>query len=49
MAVLLGAIEAEDGARVPGASRLANRRRAVADGLAISAKLYAEIEALAGA
>ncbi|MCG8444072.1 MAG: Ldh family oxidoreductase [Caulobacterales bacterium] len=48
MTVLLAAIEAADGARPPGVSRLANRERARRDGLAISQPLYDEIRALAG-
>jgi (2R)-3-sulfolactate dehydrogenase (NADP+) len=47
MAVLLQAMAAEDGVRAPGVSRLMHRRKAATEGLAISAKLYAEIAALA--
>ena len=49
MAVLMEAMEAEEGVRPPGASRLANRRKAAVQGLCIPASLYAQIKALAGA
>jgi (2R)-3-sulfolactate dehydrogenase (NADP+) len=45
---LLQAIAAEPGARLPGTRRLANRRRAAAEGVAVPAALHAEIRALAG-
>jgi len=48
MATLLTAIAAEPGARLPGTRRLANRRRAAAEGVAIPTALHAEIRALAG-
>ena len=43
---LAGSIEAQDGARLPGARRLALRVRAEAEGLAVPDALVAEIEAL---
>jgi (2R)-3-sulfolactate dehydrogenase (NADP+) len=48
MTTLLAAIAAEPGARLPGTRRLANRRRAAVEGVAIPATLHAEICALAG-
>jgi (2R)-3-sulfolactate dehydrogenase (NADP+) len=48
MTTLLEAIAAEPGARLPGTRRLANRRRAAAEGIAVPATLHAEIRALAG-
>lgn len=42
-AALAGAIEAQEGARLPGSRRLANRRRAAAKGLAVPDALLAEI------
>ena len=48
MATLLAAIAAEPGARLPGTRRIANRRRAAAEGVAVPAALHAEIRALAG-
>lgn len=45
-AALAEAIEAEPGARLPGARRLANRAKAEAEGIVIAPKLLAEIEAL---
>jgi (2R)-3-sulfolactate dehydrogenase (NADP+) len=48
MTTLLEAIAAEPGARLPGTRRLANRRRAAAEGVAVPAALDAEIRALAG-
>jgi (2R)-3-sulfolactate dehydrogenase (NADP+) len=48
MTTLLDAIAAEPGARLPGTRRLANRRRAAAEGVAVAAALHAEIRALAG-
>jgi len=48
MTTLLEAIAAEPGARLPGTRRLANRKRAAAEGIAIPAALHAEIRALAG-
>jgi (2R)-3-sulfolactate dehydrogenase (NADP+) len=47
--VLLGAIEAEPGARLPGARRLALRRKAAAGGIAVPQPLLDQIRALAGA
>jgi (2R)-3-sulfolactate dehydrogenase (NADP+) len=44
MATLIGAIEAQPGARLPGARRLANRSRAARDGIVIAP----EIQAAAG-
>jgi (2R)-3-sulfolactate dehydrogenase (NADP+) len=49
MGVLVAAMDAEQGVRLPGASRLVSRLNAAADGLDIPAALYAEIEVLAGA
>jgi (2R)-3-sulfolactate dehydrogenase (NADP+) len=48
MTTLLEAIAAEPGARLPGTRRLANRRRAAAEGVVVPAALHAEIRALAG-
>ena len=48
MAVLLGAMDAEDGVRLPGLTRLTNRRASAEHGLSIPAKLYAEIKVLTG-
>jgi (2R)-3-sulfolactate dehydrogenase (NADP+) len=48
MTTLLGAIAAEPGARLPGTRRLANRKRAAAEGVMVPAALHAEIRALAG-
>ncbi len=45
-AALAGAIEEQEGARLPGARRLALRARAAAEGLTVSDALVAEIEAL---
>jgi len=45
-AALAAAIEAQAGARLPGARRLEARRRARTDGIALSDTLFAEIEAL---
>lgn len=45
-AVLAASIEAQDGARLPGARRLALRARAEAEGLSVPDALVAEIEAL---
>ena len=47
--VLLGAIEDEPGARLPGARRLALRRKAAADGIAVPQPLLDRIRELAGA
>jgi (2R)-3-sulfolactate dehydrogenase (NADP+) len=47
--VLLGAIEEEPGARLPGARRLALRRMAAADGIAVPQPLLDRIRELAGA
>jgi (2R)-3-sulfolactate dehydrogenase (NADP+) len=47
MAALLAAMGEEPGVRRPGQSRLANRARAAEAGVAISAKLHAELLALA--
>ena len=49
MGVLVAAIEAEDGVRLPGDRRLANRARAAKGGLTIAPALLADINALAGA
>ena len=46
---LLGAIREQDGTRLPGERRLANRARAAEHGLALSSELRAELEGLAGA
>lgn len=48
MTTLVEAIAAEPGARLPGTRRLANRRRAAAEGVVVPAALHAEIRALAG-
>ncbi|WP_336492536.1 Ldh family oxidoreductase [Methylobacterium nigriterrae] len=45
MAALAHAIEAQPGARLPGARRLANRARALQDGIAIPAEIQAIIKA----
>jgi (2R)-3-sulfolactate dehydrogenase (NADP+) len=47
--VLLGAIEDEPGARLPGARRLALRDKAAADGIAVPQPLLDRIRELAGA
>jgi (2R)-3-sulfolactate dehydrogenase (NADP+) len=49
MGVLLAAMGAEDGVRLPGLSRLASRRKAAAEGLIVPAGLYGQIKALADA
>jgi (2R)-3-sulfolactate dehydrogenase (NADP+) len=41
MAALVGAIEQQPGARLPGARRLANRARAARDGIVISPEVEA--------
>jgi (2R)-3-sulfolactate dehydrogenase (NADP+) len=46
LATLLEAMAAEPGARLPGTRRLANRKRAAAEGVAIPPALHAEIRAL---
>jgi (2R)-3-sulfolactate dehydrogenase (NADP+) len=46
MAVLLDAIAAEPGARLPGTRRLAHRASAAAEGLGVAPALHAEINAL---
>jgi (2R)-3-sulfolactate dehydrogenase (NADP+) len=46
MAVLLDAIAAEPGARLPGTRRLAHRARAATEGLGVAPALHAEINAL---
>jgi (2R)-3-sulfolactate dehydrogenase (NADP+) len=46
MARLIGSIEAQAGARLPGSRRLALRRKAASDGLVVSDALVAEIETL---
>jgi (2R)-3-sulfolactate dehydrogenase (NADP+) len=46
MAVLLEALAAEPGARLPGMRRLTNRARAATEGVAIPPALLAEIRAL---
>jgi (2R)-3-sulfolactate dehydrogenase (NADP+) len=43
---LVGSIEAQPGARLPGARRLATRRKAASDGLVLSDALLNEIESL---
>ena len=48
MAVIAAAMDAEEGVRLPGSRRLANRRRARAEGLGLPANLYAEILEVAG-
>jgi (2R)-3-sulfolactate dehydrogenase (NADP+) len=48
LAVLLGAIEAEPRARLPGARRLALRRKAETEGIAVPQPLLEQIRALAG-
>jgi (2R)-3-sulfolactate dehydrogenase (NADP+) len=48
MTTMLEAIAAEPGARLPGTRRLANRKRAAAEGVMVPAALHAEIRALAG-
>ena len=48
MAVIAAAMDAEEGVRLPGSRRLANRRRARAEGLGVPANLYAEILEAAG-
>jgi len=45
--VLLAAMETEQGVRLPGVSRLEQRRTAADQGVSIPAKLHAEISALA--
>lgn len=47
IADLVAAIDAEEGARLPGARRVANRRRAAQEGVTISESLQREIAALA--
>jgi len=44
--VLIASIESQPGARLPGTRRLAARRKAARDGLAVSDALWREIEAL---
>jgi len=46
VARLIGAIEAQPGARLPGARRLATRRKAASEGLQLSDALLKDIEAL---
>jgi (2R)-3-sulfolactate dehydrogenase (NADP+) len=46
MGALIAAIEAEDGARLPGSRRLESRARAAREGVAIAAPLHREILAL---
>lgn len=46
MATLIAAIEAEEGARLPGSRRLESRARAAREGVAIAAPLHREILAL---
>jgi len=46
--LLAGMIEGDEGARLPGTRRLARRETATREGVAVDAKLYAEVEALAG-
>ena len=47
MGVLLQAMEAEDGVRLPGSSRLADRARALERGVSIPLRLHRQITALA--
>ncbi|MGH6919678.1 MAG: Ldh family oxidoreductase, partial [Geminicoccaceae bacterium] len=47
--ILLGAIEGEPGARLPGTRRLALRHKAAAGGIAVPQPLLDQIRALAGA
>ncbi len=49
MGVLMEAIAAEEGARLPGVSRLANREKSKKEGLSVSVPLYKEILSLTGA
>jgi (2R)-3-sulfolactate dehydrogenase (NADP+) len=49
MGALVAAMGAEDDVRLPGLTRLTNRRAAAEHGVSIPAKLYAEIKALASA
>ncbi|RME64982.1 MAG: Ldh family oxidoreductase [Alphaproteobacteria bacterium] len=49
MAAFCAAVEAENGARLPGLSRLERRKRAARDGIAIPAALEREIRALIAA
>ena len=49
MGSLAAAMEAEDGVRLPGDRRMANRARAAKEGLIIAPALLSEINALAGA
>lgn len=46
--VLIGAVEAQEGARLPGSRRLASRAAAAAEGIEVAAALLTEIRALAG-
>lgn len=48
VAALLAAVAAEPGVRVPGDRRLAQRRRALSAGLAMTPELHAEISRIAG-
>ena len=45
---LVGMIEGDGAARLPGSRRLALREKAQRDGVAVDAKLLAEVRALAG-
>jgi (2R)-3-sulfolactate dehydrogenase (NADP+) len=47
MAVLLDAMEAQEGVRPPGVTRLERRRKAATEGVSIPAKLHAEIVSIA--
>jgi (2R)-3-sulfolactate dehydrogenase (NADP+) len=44
--MLIASIESQPGARLPGTRRLAARRKAAREGLAVSDALWREIEAL---
>jgi (2R)-3-sulfolactate dehydrogenase (NADP+) len=46
IAQLIGAIEVQPGTRLPGSRRIASRRKAATEGLAVNDALVAEIEAL---
>ena len=48
MGVLLQAMEAEDGVRLPGSSRLVHRAHALERGVSIPLRLHQQITALAG-
>jgi LDH2 family malate/lactate/ureidoglycolate dehydrogenase len=48
METLVRAIEIDAGARLPGSRRIVLRERAAREGIAVDAKLLAEVHALAG-